>query len=288
MRHLNGFRSPVILLAGAAIVLACTAAVSARPDDAPAARQRPATRHPAAGTRPTAPLAAASAPSVRKSAFDFSVHQALQGKVMGYSFLLMKDGQVVSEGAGGSARNVADGVKPMTTRTPQNLGSLFKFITGMSMLHVLERPPAGSAGGKNTFQARLNAPAALLYPQIWQDAIKTPAIRTITIRQLLQHKSGFRNCKGGVIDCFGQSFDPKLMGVWNYENVNFELTGYLLAVYTKPGLLQAINGVPNSMSLADRDNNFQIAAGQQMDSFLRSTNLSQGPRQHLGELRRFE
>ena len=70
------------------------------------------------------------------------------------------------------------------------------------MLHILERPPAGSAGGQGSFASRLDAPVALLYPQIWQSAIETPAIRTITFRQLLQHKSGFRGCSDPM-DCFG-------------------------------------------------------------------------------------
>lgn len=210
-----------------------------------------------------------SPPTLLKSAFESSAHQALQGKVMGYSFLLMKDGRVVSEGAGGYARNAADGQKPMTTNTPQNLGSLFKFVTGMTMLHILEHPPAGSAGGQGSFTSRLDAPVALLYPQIWQNAVKTPAIRTITFRQLLQHKSGFRSCGAGAnpIGCFSGPFDPNNIGVREYENINFSLTGFLIGVYTKPDLLKAINGVPNSVPVADRDKNFQIAAGQQMDKF---------------------
>ena len=118
-------------------------------------------------------LTSKTPPSFDKSAFEQSAHQALKGKVMGYSFLIMKDGKLVTEGAGGNARNAADGLKPMTTSTPQNLGSLFKFISGVSMLHILEHPPAGSAGGQGSFASRLDAPVALLYPQIWQSAIKT-------------------------------------------------------------------------------------------------------------------
>lgn len=111
-------------------------------------------------------IAAGQQPEVRKTVFEFSMHQQLEGKVMGYSFVLMKDGKLVSDGAGGAARNAADGFKAMTPRTPQNLGSLFKFISGVTILHVLERPPAGSAGGQNSFNTRLDAPIALLYPQI--------------------------------------------------------------------------------------------------------------------------
>jgi CubicO group peptidase (beta-lactamase class C family) len=203
-------------------------------------------------------------PSFDKSAFEQSAHQALKGKVMGYSFLIMKDGKLVSEGAGGKARNRADGFKLMTTSTPQNLGSLFKFISGVTMLHILERPPAGSMGGQGSFASRLDAPAALMYPQIWHNAIKT-----ITIRQLLQHKSGFRDCSGGVMACLGAPFDPDLIGKRDYQNLNFTLTGYLIGVYTRPEILTNTNNMVNSIPLAEKDRVFQLAAGLQMNNFIR-------------------
>jgi CubicO group peptidase (beta-lactamase class C family) len=220
----------------------------------------------------TTQFSAGTQPTLRKTAFEFSAHQALEGKVMGYSFLLMKDGKLVSEGAGGSARNEADGFKAMTTSTPQNLGSLFKFVSGVTMLHILERPPAGSAGGQGSMISRLDAPVALLYPQIWQSAVKTPVIRTITFRQLLQHRSGFRNCGSGgdPIDCFKSSFNARLIGKREYENINFSLTGYLIGVYTKPGLLKSINDIEGSVAVAEKDRLFKLAAGQQMDSFITS------------------
>jgi CubicO group peptidase (beta-lactamase class C family) len=223
-------------------------------------------------TADTTQLTNEAQPSLRKSAFEFSAHQALEGKVMGYTFLLMKDGKLVTDGAGGSARNAADGFKPMTTRTPQNLGSLFKFISGVTMLHILERPPAGSAGGQGSMISRLDAPVALLYPQIWQSAVKTPVIRKITFRQLLQHKSGFRDCGSGgdPIDCFKSPFNARLIGKRDYQNINFSLTGYLIGVYTKPDLLKSINNIEGSVAVAEKDRLFKVAAGQQMDSFIAS------------------
>lgn len=227
----------------------------------------------------TKQLTTEAPPALSKTAFEFSAHQALEGKVMGYSFLLMKNGQLVSEGAGGSARNAADGFKAMTTKTPQNLGSLFKFISGISTLHALERPPAGSAGGQNSFATRLGAPVALLYPQIWQSAIKTPKIRTLTFRHLLQHKSGFRNCGSGgnPMDCFSSPFNARLIGKREYENINFSLTGYLLGIYTKPALLSDVNSMADTVPVADRDDAFKVAAGLQMDSFINKKVFPKAP-----------
>jgi len=179
----------------------------------------------------------------------------------------MKDGKLITEGAGGNARNAADGLKPMTTSTPQNLGSLFKFISGVSMLHILERPPAGSAGGKGSFIDHLDAPVALLYPQIWQNAVKTPAIKTITFRQLLQHKSGFRSCSDPM-DCFSGTFDADLIGKRSYQNINFALTGYMIGVYTKPSILTNTNAIANSTPVAEKDRVFTVASGLQMDTFI--------------------
>ena len=212
-------------------------------------------------------LTSKAPPSLDKSAFEQSAHQALKGKVMGYSFLIMKDGKLITEGAGGNARNAADGLKPMTTSTPQNLGSLFKFISGVSMLHILERPPAGSAGGKGSFIDHLDAPVALLYPQIWQNAVKTPAIKTITFRQLLQHKSGFRSCSDPM-DCFSGTFDADLIGKRSYQNINFALTGYMIGVYTKPSILTNTNAIANSTPVAEKDRVFTVASGLQMDTFI--------------------
>jgi len=212
-------------------------------------------------------LTSKAPPSLDKSAFEQSAHQALKGKVMGYSFLIMKDGKLITEGAGGNARNAADGLKPMTTSTPQNLGSLFKFISGVSMLHILERPPAGSAGGKGSFIDHLDAPVALLYPQIWQNAVKTPAIKTITFRQLLQHKSGFCSCSDPM-DCFSGTFDADLIGKRSYQNINFALTGYMIGVYTKPSILTNTNAIANSTPVAEKDKVFTVASGLQMDSFI--------------------
>ncbi|MBP6014636.1 MAG: serine hydrolase [Alphaproteobacteria bacterium] len=215
-------------------------------------------------------FSAGQQPEVRKTAFEFSMHQQLEGKVMGYSFVLMKDGKLISEGAGGAARNAADGFKAMTPRTPQNLGSLFKFISGVSLLHILERPPAGSAGGQNSFDARLNAPVALLYPQVWNAAMSSPRMRALTFRHLLQHKSGYRGCSGDdVLGCLSGAYNPRLIGSRAYENINFALAGYLIGIYTKPSLLTAANGAPATTSVRDRSLFFQKVAGATMNTFIR-------------------
>lgn len=42
---------------------------------------------------------------------------------MGFQAILLKNGQIVVDAAGGKARNAADGVVAMTTSNPANVGS---------------------------------------------------------------------------------------------------------------------------------------------------------------------
>jgi CubicO group peptidase (beta-lactamase class C family) len=206
-------------------------------------------------------------------AFEFAVHLALENRVMGYSFVLMHRDRIVTEGAGGRARNSADGHMPMRADTPSNMGSLMKFITGVTMLHIFERPPVGSAGMTDgDFRSRLDAPVALLFPQVWQAAIEDPALRGVTFRRYLQHRTGFRDCSG-MTDCFSNGFKRRLIGVRSYQNINFSTLGFMIGVYTKPSILQAVNGIPDSNTSIDRDAYFQISAGLQMDEFIREEML---------------
>ena len=229
--------------------------------------------------RPTAAtqdVAAGQQPTLDRKALEDSLHAALAPNVMGYTFLLIKDGRVAAEGAGGLARNAADGEMKMTTRTPQNLGSLFKFITGVTVLHLLDRAPAGSAGGNNSFETRLDAPVALLYPQLWNSAIKSPTIRTITFRHLLQHKSGFRDCST-PLGCFGKQYNNGLLGVRDYENINFQLLGFLIPLYTTPELIPALNAVTKTVSEEEGDKHIQLVLSDRMDRFITQDMFSLAP-----------
>ncbi|MEO8435734.1 MAG: serine hydrolase [Pyrinomonadaceae bacterium] len=225
------------------------------------------------GKRPTADapatkdLATGQQPTFDRRAFEDSLHAAVAPNVMGYTFLLIKDGRVVTEGAGGLARNAADGEMKMTTRTPQNMGSLFKFITGVTVLHLLDRAPAGSAGGNNSFQTRLDAQVTLLYPQLWNSAIKWPMVRSITFRHLLQHRSGFRACST-PLGCFGKRYNNTLFGVREYENINFQLLGFLIPLYTNPELIPALNAVTKTVPEAEGDDHIQMVLSDRMDRFI--------------------
>ena len=239
-------------------------------------RRVPSRNRPTAGAAATQDMATDRQPTLDRNALEQSLHAALAPNVMGYSFLLIKDGRVAAEGAGGLARNAADGEMKMTTRTPQNLGSLFKFITGVTVLHLLDRPPGGSAGGNNSLETRLDAPVALLYPQLWNSAIKWPTIRTITFRHLLQHRSGFRDCST-PLSCFGKSYNNSLLGVREYENINFQLLGFLIPLYTYPEIIPALNAETKTVSEEEGDKHIQLVLSDRMDRFITQEMFSLAP-----------
>jgi CubicO group peptidase (beta-lactamase class C family) len=180
-----------------------------------------------------------------KTKFDQSLAGAVGPKVMGYQYVLIKDGRVVVERADGLARTAKDGGPlKMTVRTPINLGSLQKFITGTALLNMMEHPTKWSPGQNKSLRNRLDMPIWGQFPSLWTDLIPPPTvgcpqIRCIKYRQLLQHRSGFnddkpsnRNVLGFLGD--GDGFLASQYDKRQYSNINFVMAGYLLPAYERP------------------------------------------------------
>ena len=71
------------------------------------------------------------------TAFNRSLQTAVGPNVMGYQYVLIRNGAIVTERAGGKAHTGLDGELPMTTSTPTNIGSLAKFLSGTAMLSLI-------------------------------------------------------------------------------------------------------------------------------------------------------
>ena len=200
---------------------------------------------------------------LNKAVFDQSLSNAVGPKVMGYQYVLIKDGRLVTEKAGGLAQTSKDGGPlNMTTRTPLNIGSLQKFVTGTALLNLMEHPTKWSPGVNKSLRNQLDLPIWGQFPSLWVNLIPgtnvpCPQIRCIHYRQLLQHRSGFNNDKESnrtVLGFLGDG-DGFLASQYDkrvYSNINFVLTGYLLPGYERNYFLNEImaNAVkfPNTSS----------------------------------------
>jgi len=217
--------------------------------------------------------------TLSKTAFDQSLSSTVGPKVMGYQYVLIKDGQLVTEKAGGLAQSAKDGALNMTTRTPLNIGSLQKFITGTALINVMEHPTKWSPGQSQNLRNRLDSAIWGQFPSLWIDLIppptvQCPQIRCIKYRQLLQHRSGFNNDKASnrnVLGFLGDS-DGFLASQYDkrqYSNINFGLTGYLLPAYERGYFLNEImaNAVklPN---LSSRDQYVRDQLGKRYEQIL--------------------
>jgi len=229
----------------------------------------------------------------KKEVFDQSLNNAVKPNVVGYQYVLIKDGKLVVENAGGLARKAADngGTElKMTTTTPTLLGSLTKFLSGTAMLNLMEKESdTMSSSFKNkSFESKLDTPIWGNFPSVWADVIPAPSVpgpqqRDITYRKLLQHRSGFDDDwnKGQVrpfLQYMQSGFTPAQYDVWEYANMNFLTVGYMLPLVnrhnTKDDLNQqtwnASTGKPTAgMSQNEADKLIRDRLGKDMDALMR-------------------
>jgi len=70
--------------------------------------------------------------------FDENVTAALDGNVMGYSYVIMQNGQEVYTRSGGNRTNSADGQADFQPSDRIHIASISKFITTVATLHLLQ------------------------------------------------------------------------------------------------------------------------------------------------------
>ena len=183
-----------------------------------------------------------------RAAFEARAKKAFANDVMGYQALLLKNGQIVGEVAGGKARNSADGVVGMTTSNPANVGSTIKFTGGVSLLQLFEsKDPVINPKGL-TVDQWLDLPVWTFLPAVWQKDMN-PSIKLIKFRHLLTHKSGFRKLGTGDAGTDGEMrfFDYLKKGVVetdmtrNYQNANFSMVTYLVPMIAYPSFRDTVN-----------------------------------------------
>ena len=209
-----------------------------------------------------------------KTDFDQSLQGAVGPNVMGYQYVLIKNGAIVSEKAGGKAHSWADGDLDMTTSTPSNIGSVAKFLSGTAMIHLMEKTDTWDAG--QSLQQKLDRPFLSMVPNVWIMG-STPGVENITIRQLLQHRSGFddakpsnRNVLGFLKDADG--FNPAQYNQREYSNINFVLNGYLIPMYAYPTFKDTLNAMAAMYGLDEEGTDAFVrqSAGISMHSIMKT------------------
>jgi CubicO group peptidase (beta-lactamase class C family) len=195
---------------------------------------------------------------------------------MGYQYILIKDGKVVSEKFGGLAHSTADGYKTMTTATPTNIGSLAKFLSGTAMIGLMEKPQSTSWDAGAPLQQKLDRKFMTIVPDVWKTGIK-PGIQNITIRQLLQHRSGFDDAKASNRNVLGflkdaDGFNQAQFNQREYSNINFVLNGYLIPMYATPMFKDTLNNLISQKNLdqTEGDKFLRQTAGTAMHNLMKS------------------
>jgi len=172
---------------------------------------------------------------------------------------------------------------PMTATTPINIGSLFKFIAGTTMLNMFEtKPQKMETTYKNRgLDANLDTPFWGELPKVWLDEIPGPGSngptqRSIKFRQLLQHRSGFddqwnASQKGGrdFLEYLSDGFLASQYGVREYSNMNFVLVGYMVPLLERHHLNYAVDEANAGKSKAAADANARLMIGGEFDRIVR-------------------
>ena len=164
----------------------------------------------------------------------------------------------------------------MTNSTPINIGSLAKFLSGTAMLNLMEKPPGpGSWDYGLTLQQKLDRPFTTIVPDVLALG-NTPGVENITLRQLLQHRSGFDDAKVGNRTVLGflKDRDGFLLSQYDdreYSNINFVMNGYLIPMYLAPSLQNSFNATisGNNLDQADADALVRDLSGNAMHAIMK-------------------
>lgn len=156
--------------------------------------------------------------------------------VKGYSAVIVHENGYVLQRAGGTA-GPGQG---MNWDTYGNVGSVHKMVATLMLLRKIE--DIKGRGNLLAMNLELDRPAFHFVPAVIAQAV--PLVnRQITLRDLIQHKSGLRteHHSGNPFIDFMQPINPANYGVREYSNSNLKLLGYLTVTYAFPHILAQAN-----------------------------------------------
>ncbi len=169
-------------------------------------------------------------PSFDMDLFEANLEQALDGKVVGYSYSIGLNGQAAREGAGGSAilANTHPDYPAQVSMTPyqrMHIASISKPITAIALFKAIHKSGSGIT---------LQTPIEDYLPGHWN---LPNSVKTITFAQLLDHRSGLK-AAGSSYDNLKTNLEagvlPADKGQYFYNNANFGLMRILIAYILEP------------------------------------------------------
>ncbi len=207
-----------------------------------------------------------------KPKYENEIKKLFEGNAMGYQVILLKNGKIVSEIAGGKARNAFDGEAKMTVNTPANIGSTAKFFGGTALLHEFQKT-SKIGGGMDSW---LSEKIYNYFPVVWKQNMHT-SINQISFKDLLQHRSGFIQSDSeakvyfdylskGVSSDTSQKF---YYGKRNYANANITSVGYLLPLIDNAEELKNLNVLIGKKSLKPDDISIQTYMGDLFEIYMK-------------------
>jgi CubicO group peptidase (beta-lactamase class C family) len=147
------------------------------------------------------------------------IEDRLRDHCVGYAFTVCYREDLKSIRAWGEARRPQDPpARPMSGTDKLNVASVSKTISAVALIHALWKSPSAS----------LDSPFAPYLPSHWT---VHPSLGSVTFRQLLQHKSGFRfgdHDYAGLKTQMAAGIDEKLIGTESYQNGNYSILRLLV------------------------------------------------------------
>lgn len=197
------------------------------------------------------------------------------GPLNGYAAVIIRDGFVLGEVADGWAvRSDGKVLKdtPMTTSTPTDIGSCMKLISFIALLSVLEKKAIKDGASSINTPIYLHKSISNYLPRRWKNFVEFPptdlpgeqklAIKragSITLAQLMQHKSGFRKSETpyksptAPFHMIYNGVKAKNVGVRDYENFNATLLTYLWPMLVDPVAAKIIEDEIDNKKIAIDD-----------------------------------
>lgn len=176
------------------------------------------------------------APKFDVARFEAAVERRMQGLAKGWAVAVADAYGVRAKNAGGWAQSPGDGDIVMTSKTASGIGSVTKMLSGAALLYQFEQRKLAP----QSVDQQLDKPMLARLPPVWQSAWPGRNLERITYRQLLQHRSGFRDesCDGAKLDPLGQMAAGVKVGDIGqldcYNNHNFYLLRYIISAIAYP------------------------------------------------------